>query len=77
MVEGSRIDWEAYGNDVFRVLKEIVEFDGAVKVALGFVDKHPIGLLVILMKRLKEREIVKKYFDVESMDEEINYNLRG
>ncbi len=47
MVEGSQIDWEAHGNDVYGVWKEVVEFDNAVKVALDFAEKHPDTLIVI------------------------------
>lgn len=47
MVEGSQIDWEAHGNDVYGLWKEIVEFDNAVKVALDFAKEHPNTLIVI------------------------------
>jgi alkaline phosphatase len=47
MVEGSQIDWEAHGNDVYGVWKETVEFDNAVKVALDFAEKHPDTLIVV------------------------------
>jgi len=47
MVEGSQIDWECHGNDVFGVWKETIEFDEAVKVALDFAEKHPDTLVVV------------------------------
>jgi alkaline phosphatase len=47
MVEGSQIDWEAHGNDVYGVWKETVEFDNAVKIALDFAEKHPDTLIVV------------------------------
>ncbi|MGC9384067.1 MAG: alkaline phosphatase [Kosmotogaceae bacterium] len=47
MVEGSQIDWECHGNDVYGIWKETVEFDNAVKVALDFAEKHPNTLVVI------------------------------
>ncbi|MBT1248424.1 MULTISPECIES: alkaline phosphatase [unclassified Thermosipho (in: thermotogales)] len=47
MVEGSQIDWEAHGNDVYGVWKEVMEFDKAVEVALKFLETHPNTLIVI------------------------------
>ncbi|MFO7882367.1 MAG: alkaline phosphatase [Kosmotogaceae bacterium] len=47
MVEGSQIDWEGHGNDVYGVWKETVEFDNAVKVALDFAEKHPNTLIIV------------------------------
>jgi alkaline phosphatase len=47
MVEGSQIDWECHGNDIFGVWKETIEFDDAVKVALDFAEKNPDTLVVV------------------------------
>ena len=47
MVEGSQIDWEAHGNDVYGVWKETMEFDRAVKVALDFLAEDPNTLIVV------------------------------
>lgn len=44
MVEGSKIDWAAHGNDPVGVISDVLAFDKAVKVALDFAkkDKHTI-----------------------------------
>jgi len=47
MVEGSQIDWEGHGNDVFGMWKETVEFDNTVKVALEFAEKNPDTLIIV------------------------------
>ncbi|TYB88888.1 MAG: alkaline phosphatase [Kosmotoga sp.] len=47
MVEGSQIDWECHGNDVYGVWKETVEFDNAVKVALDFAKENPNTLVIV------------------------------
>lgn len=47
MVEGSQIDWEAHGNDVFGIWKETVEFDNALKVALEFAQENPDTLIIV------------------------------
>ncbi|PLV58745.1 alkaline phosphatase [Thermotoga sp. KOL6] len=47
MVEGSQIDWEAHGNDVYGVWKEVLEFDKAVQVALDFALRRGDTLVVV------------------------------
>lgn len=44
MVEGSKIDWAAHGNDTVGVISDVLAFDKAVKAALDFAkkDKHTI-----------------------------------
>ncbi len=48
MVEGGRIDWGCHANDAATVLKEILEFDSAVKVAYEFAKKHPNETLIVV-----------------------------
>ena len=47
MVEGSRIDKAAHREDLEDTVRELLDFDRAVGVALDFVRQHPDTLLVI------------------------------
>lgn len=47
MVEGGQIDWVAHGNDVASVLHEMLEFDGAIGVAMTFAQDNPETLIVV------------------------------
>jgi alkaline phosphatase len=48
MLEGGRIDWAAHGNDAATVIKEVVDFDNAVKVAFEFYRKNPKTTLIVI-----------------------------
>ncbi|HCZ06110.1 MAG: alkaline phosphatase [Thermotogota bacterium] len=47
MVEGSQIDWENHGNDVYGMWQEVLEFNKAFEVALEFAESHPDTLIVV------------------------------
>jgi len=47
MVEGSQIDWENHGNDVYGMWQEVKEFNKAFEVALKFAESHPDTLIVV------------------------------
>ena len=48
MVEGGKIDWMCHANDAATVIKEVLDFDKAVKVALEFQKKHPSETLIVV-----------------------------
>jgi alkaline phosphatase len=48
MLEGGRIDWAAHGNDAATVVREVMDMDEAIGVALGFYRKHPRETLIII-----------------------------
>ncbi len=48
MVEGGAIDWACHGNDAGTVVREVVEFDEAIKVALDFYRSHPDETLIVV-----------------------------
>jgi alkaline phosphatase len=41
MMEGGRIDHAGHANDIHSIVKETLEFDAAVKVALDYAKEHP------------------------------------
>lgn len=47
MVEGGRIDWAGHANDAATNLRDLLELDQAVKVALEFQREHPDTLIVV------------------------------
>ena len=48
MAEGGKIDWCGHGNDAGSMLREMVNFDNAVKVAMEFAKKHPAETLIVV-----------------------------
>jgi len=46
-VEGGRVDHAAHANDAGAIVHEMLDFDGAVKVALEFQQKNPDTLVII------------------------------
>lgn len=48
MVEGGKIDWMCHANDAATVLREVVDFDKAVRVAYKFAKKHPSETLIVV-----------------------------
>jgi alkaline phosphatase len=47
MVEGSQIDWGGHGNETEYVVREMLDFDEAVGVALDFAEKDGETLVII------------------------------
>jgi len=48
MIEGGKIDWTCHANDAATAIKEVINFDSAVKVALDFYKKHPKETLIVV-----------------------------
>jgi alkaline phosphatase len=48
MVEGGRIDWASHANDAGAMVHEVKAFDDAVRIALGFYEKHPESTTIIV-----------------------------
>jgi len=48
MVEGGNIDHHGHGNDAAANLRETIDFDKAVAVAMDFAKKHPNDTLVVV-----------------------------
>ncbi len=47
MVEGSQIDWAGHANDSSYLVTEMIDFDKAVGVAVGFAKSNPGTLVVV------------------------------
>ncbi|MBP5791765.1 MAG: alkaline phosphatase [Kiritimatiellae bacterium] len=47
MVEGGRVDWAGHANEAAANLRDMLELDDAVKVALEFQKTHPDTLIVV------------------------------
>lgn len=48
MVEGGNIDWAAHANDGGAVVKEILNFNQAIKIAYDFYLAHPDETLIVI-----------------------------
>ena len=48
MVEGGKIDWACHAHDTGTVLREVLGFDEAIKVAANFAARHPQDTLIIV-----------------------------
>ncbi len=48
MVEGGNIDHALHGNDGGAAIKEIINFDQAIQIALQFYAKHPDKTLIVI-----------------------------
>jgi len=48
MVEGGKIDWSSHANDATTTIREVLDFNEAVKRAYAFYQKHPDETLVII-----------------------------
>ena len=47
-IEGGKIDWACHANDAAAVIKETLDLDEAVKVALEFYKQHPDETLIVV-----------------------------
>jgi alkaline phosphatase len=47
MVEGSQIDWAGHGNDTEYLIREVEDFDNAVKTALDFAQQDGQTLVIL------------------------------
>ena len=47
MVEGSQIDWGGHANEIDYITSEFKDFDGAVSVAVNYVNANPNTLLIV------------------------------
>lgn len=48
MCEGGEIDWRAHANDTYGMIKDILEFNDAVKIAYEFYNKYPEETLIVV-----------------------------
>lgn len=48
MIEGGNIDWAAHANDGGAVVKEIMNFNEAIKIAYDFYLQHPDETLIVI-----------------------------
>lgn len=48
MCEGGRIDWEAHANNLMPMIKEILDFDQAIRFAYEFYQQHPDQTLIVV-----------------------------
>lgn len=48
MTEGGKIDWLAHANDVGATIREVQDFDNAIRAALDFYHKHPEETLILV-----------------------------
>ncbi|SFS47548.1 alkaline phosphatase [Sphingobacterium wenxiniae] len=48
MVEGGKIDWASHANDATTTIREVLDFNEAVKRAYAFYEKHPEETLIIV-----------------------------
>lgn len=48
MAEGGKIDWLAHANDIGATIREVQDFDNAIRAALDFYHKHPQETLIIV-----------------------------
>jgi len=47
MVEGSQIDWGGHANEIDYITSEFKDFDGAISVAVNYVNLNPNTLLIV------------------------------
>lgn len=48
MVEGGKIDWSAHANDATTTIREVLDFNEAVKRAYRFYEQHPDETLIVV-----------------------------
>jgi alkaline phosphatase len=48
MAEGGKIDYASHANDGGTVLREVIDFDNAIKVAYDFYMQHPDETLIVI-----------------------------
>ena len=48
LIEGGRIDHAAHAHDTFSLIKEIIDFDDSIKIALDFLKQYPDDTLIIV-----------------------------
>ncbi len=48
MTEGGKIDWMCHANDAATTIREVIDMDNAVKVAVEFAKKHPNETLIVV-----------------------------
>jgi alkaline phosphatase len=48
MVEGGKIDWASHSNDAASLVREVMDFDFAVREALKFYSQHPDETLIVV-----------------------------
>lgn len=47
MIEGSQIDWGGHNNDANYILKELMDFDRCISIALDYLKSNPNTLILV------------------------------
>lgn len=66
MVEGSYIDWGGHAKDPEMMVREVLDFDKTIGVALDYVNTHPNTLLIVTADHETGGAAVGKYYDTDS-----------
>ena len=48
MVEGGKIDWANHSNDAATSIRDIIDFDNSIAIALEFYKRHPENTLIVV-----------------------------
>ena len=48
MIEGGKIDWACHSNDAATAIREVQDFDNAIKIAYNFYMQHPDETLIVI-----------------------------
>ncbi|MEA5129580.1 MAG: alkaline phosphatase [Proteiniphilum sp.] len=76
MVEGSQIDWACHANDKDATIREMLDFDRAIKVAFDYADKDP-NTLVIVTADHETGGLSLTGGDLSTGEVEANYGTKG
>ena len=79
MVEGGNIDWAAHANDPGAVIKEIINFDQAIKLAYEFYLAHKDETLIVVtadhdtggMALQQNNKALYEYIDCQRMSKQV------
>ena len=62
MIEGGKIDYASHSNDAATMIKEVLNFDAAIKVALDFYNEHSDETLIVVTADHETGGFVLGYF---------------
>jgi alkaline phosphatase len=62
MIEGGKIDYASHSNDAATMIKEVQDFDAAIKVALDFYNEHSDETLIVVTADHETGGFVLGYF---------------
>jgi len=72
MTEGGKIDWACHVNDGTTAIKEVIDFDEAIQIALDFYEIHKDETLIIVTA---DHETGGMSFGTKKMKYNIDYSL--